>query len=287
MAQLMIADIKPPMAFGDLDVNMRTGVLSGQGVRQSRCTNIGRHLVDPQVILIHFTAGPGTAQRSIDAMNVRNVSAHIVVDRSGDIWQGVPLTRTAYHAGNGNWGIYRNNLNSHSIGIETCNLGPMWRNKRQILIDSYGIERTGFPTLRDAHRNAKSLDVKALMGEAAYNRIVKKGVEKPDFTNVEWEIFPEDQCKALQRLCSMLVTRYPSIRNIIGHDDYAPQRKIDPGPAMRLESLLGWMPESRVILYQDDHRRPGYTGSLNSPDYVRNLVTSRTFAAGNIGRDIV
>jgi N-acetyl-anhydromuramyl-L-alanine amidase AmpD len=283
---LIIADIKPPMGFGDLDINMRSGVLTGSGVRQGKCTSYGRRLFDPTVIMIHFTAGPGNADRSIKAMNDRGVSAHLIVGRSGGLWQCVPFTRIAFHAGFGAWGGYRNNMNDHSIGIETCNLGPLWRTRQKQLVDSYGIERTDRATEPKAHKNARSLDLKKLFGEEAYNRIVAKGVEKPDLANCEWEVFPDEQLDALQRVCSLLVTRYPSIRHIIGHDDYAPDRKIDPGPALDMERWLTWMPAARTIIYQDDHRRPSYVGSLDSPDYMRNRVTTRTFAAGNVGRDI-
>lgn len=285
-AHLMIADIQPPMSFGDLEVDLRSGILKGIKVRQMHCVSFGRHLMNPGVLMIHFTAGPGTARRSIEAMNDRHVSAHLVLDREGAIWQGVPLTRIAYHAGKGAWGGYQNNMNDHSIGIEICNLGPMWRTKQQQLVDSYGLERTDRASIAMPHRNARALDLKKLIGEAAYKKIVDKGVESPDLANCEWEVFPEEQQRALQRLCSLLVTRYPSIRSIIGHDDYAPDRKIDPGPALRLEKLLSWMPQARTIIYQDDPRRGGYMTTMDTPDYLRNSFTSRTFAAGNIGRDI-
>jgi N-acetyl-anhydromuramyl-L-alanine amidase AmpD len=99
-------------------------------------------------------------------------------------------------------------------------------------------------------------------------------------------VFPDEQKRALQRLCSLLVTRYPSIRAIIGHDDYAVQRKIDPGPALELQKLLGWMPQGRTILYLDDFQRTGYAFSRTGDDFMRNLTISRTFGAGVTGRDI-
>jgi N-acetyl-anhydromuramyl-L-alanine amidase AmpD len=136
------------------------------------------------------------------------------------------------------------------------------------------------------HRNAGILDVRKIVGEDAYEKIVAHGIKDPNFNICWWEVFPDEQTKALQRLCSLLVTRYPSIKHIIGHDTYARMRKIDPGPALPLEKLVSWMPQGRTILYQDAAERPTYAGSLDTPDYLRNLVTSRRFGAGNTGRDI-
>lgn len=285
-AHLRIADIRPPMSFGDLEVDSRNGKIIGTDVRQSRCLHYGGKLLHPTVIMIHFTAGPGTASQSIKAMNDREVSAHVVLDRGGGIWQCVPFTRIAYHAGHGDWEGYHNTMNQHSIGIELCNLGPMWLTKNKQFVDSYGRNRTDRITIQVPHRNARLHDLKKLFGEEGYKRIVDQGVEKPDLANCFWEVFPDQQKRALQRLCSLLVTRYPSIRAIIGHDTYAVQRKIDPGPALEMEKLVAWMPQGRTILYQDDFQRSGYTSSLSTDDYLRNLTTSRTFGAGVIGRDI-
>jgi N-acetylmuramoyl-L-alanine amidase len=209
-----------------------------------------------------------------------------VVDRSGGIWQCVPFTRIAYHAGHGDWEGYHNTMNQHSIGIELSNLGPMWLTEANQYVDSYGKNRTDRIAIPLPHRNAGILDLKKLFGEAAYKRIVDAGVKDPDLHNCWWEVFPDEQKRALQRLCSLLVTRYPSIRAIIGHDDYAVQRKIDPGPALELQKLLGWMPQGRTILYLDDFQRTGYAFSRTGDDFMRNLTISRTFGAGVTGRDI-
>lgn len=283
--QLQIVDVRPPLSFGDLEVNMRTGLMTGRNVGYLSCVGRGGYLSGPSVIMVHFTAGPGDARKSIQAMNQRRVSSHLVINRDGSIMQGVPFNRVAFHAGNGSWWHFHDNMNSNSIGIELCNLGPLWRNRKRELVDSYGIKRSERTSEWAPHKNASKFDLKKLL-DKNYDKIVAQGVEKPSLKDCEWEVFPDEQRWAVQRVCSLLVTRYPSIKHIIGHDDYAPQRKIDPGPALRLESLLSWLPSARVILYQDDHRRPGYTSSLDSTSYLRNLVTSRTFAAGNPGRDI-
>lgn len=282
----MIADIIPPMSYGDLDLDTRTGILWGTGVRPFWCIYKGGRLIAPSVIVVHFTAGAGGAKQSIDWMNKAGTSAHVVIDRGGACWQSLPFTKVAYHAGNGDWGGFHNTLNHHSFGIELCNLGPMWRTPKRQMVDSYGREQTDRMTVPMPHRNGGILEVKKLVGEDNYKKIVAKGIKDPNFNLCEWEIFPDEQTRALQQLCSLLVTRYPTITHIIGHDTYARMRKIDPGPALPLEKLVSWMPQGRTILYQDTPQRSGYTASLDSPEYLRNLVTTRTFGAGNIGRDI-
>ena len=120
--QLQIVDVRPPLSFGDLEVNMRTGLLTGRNVRYLGCVGRGGYLSGPSDIVIHFTAGPGDARKSIQAMNQRRVSSHLVINRDGSIMQGVPFTRVAFHAGKGVWWHFHDNMNSNSIGIELCNL---------------------------------------------------------------------------------------------------------------------------------------------------------------------
>lgn len=286
MNPMMIADIIPPMSYGDLDVNMQTGIISGISVRPYWCLNYGGRLIAPSVIVIHFTAGAGGAKASIDWMNKAHTSSHVVIDRSGGIWQSLPLTNMGLHAGKGDWRGYHNTLNHHSFGIELSNLGPMWSVPNKQLVDSYGREQTDRVAIPAPHRNAGILEVKKIVGDTAYDKIVALGVKEPNFNICWWEVFPDEQIKALQRLCSLLVTRFPTVTDIIGHDSYARMRKIDPGPALQLEKLVGWMPKGRTILYQDTPQRSGYTSQLDTPDYLRNLVTSRRFGAGNVGQDI-
>ncbi len=286
MNPMMITGIIPPMSPGDLEVDLRTGFISGTNVRPFWCLHYGGKLVDPSVIVIHFTAGAGGAKASIEWMNKAKTSSHVVIDRGGGIWQSLPFTKVGYHAGKGDFEGFHNTLNHHSFGIELSNLGPMWRSQKRQLVDSYGREQTDRSTIPVPHRNGGILDVKKIVGEEAYKKIVAQGIKEPNFNICEWEVFPPEQLTALQCLCSLLVTRFPSITAIIGHDTYARMRKIDPGPALQLEKLVGWMPKGRTIIYQESGHRSTYVGSLDTPDYLRNLVTTRTFAAGNTGRDI-
>lgn len=82
-------------------------------------------VIEPKFIIIHYTAA-NTAESAISWMiqkrKKHNVSAHIHIDRLGNVVQLVPLNLQAWHAGKSEWkGLI--GLNSHSIGIELQNTG--------------------------------------------------------------------------------------------------------------------------------------------------------------------
>ena len=53
--------------------------------------------------------------------------------------------------------------------------------------------------------------------------------------------FTEDQYDSLRRLIAELVERYPALKmdrqHIVGHDEYAPERKHDPGELFDWDEL--------------------------------------------------
>jgi len=51
-------------------------------------------------------------------------------------------------------------------------------------------------------------------------------------------MYPEEQLKALDELVECILGSYSSIRDIAGHDDIAPNRKTDPGPAFPLKRYV-------------------------------------------------
>ncbi|MGX9963668.1 N-acetylmuramoyl-L-alanine amidase [Roseomonas sp. F4] len=160
--------------------------------------------ITPRFLVMHYTAG-GSARNSVRAIQDRGLSAHIFVDRDGTVIQTVPFNRLAYHAGASHWRGH-DGLNTSSIGIEIANLG--WLDRKE----GAGWTRAGLNRVLPAeevvvaaHRNGGPI-----MG---------------------WEAYPEAQLKAVEALTRAILTAYPTIQEVVGHDDISPGRKQDPGPA--------------------------------------------------------
>lgn len=79
----------------------------------------------PILIVIHHTE-QDSVQQSLDTLRTRNsggqVSAHYLVGKDGSLYQLVPDSLRAWHAGSGRWGTI-SDVNSASIGIELDNDG--------------------------------------------------------------------------------------------------------------------------------------------------------------------
>lgn len=168
-------------------------------------------------LVIHFTSG-WSAESSIDGWRELNngVCAHFIVNRDGTVYQCRPCNRTAGHAGCSKWtdpktGITYYGLNACSIGIELANSGDMTREP-----DKYPRYRMGklsgkpIPRIEARHKNGGP---------------VRK-----------WESYPKAQLDACTELSKVLVARY-NLDDVVGHDDIAPTRKVDPGPAFPMAHL--------------------------------------------------
>lgn len=174
------------------------------GIRWAPAADRGGPLLKPRVIVLHYTGGQSFvgAERTLTTKDDRYVSAHLIVGRAGEVVQTVAFDRQAYHAGESSWhGLKR--LNSSSIGIEIVN--PGWK-------------RPGFPgwpTKRMAHKHGGSFR--------------------------DWYLYTDAQYQACAEVCLAIMDHYQSISDVVGHDDIAPGRKSDPGPAWdwaKFRSLL-------------------------------------------------
>ncbi len=79
----------------------------------------------PNLVVLHHTAmesAESAVARLCDP--AAEVSAHYVIAEDGRIWRLVAESERAWHAGQGGWGAVRD-VNSHSIGIELANAGPL------------------------------------------------------------------------------------------------------------------------------------------------------------------
>ena len=162
----------------------------------------------PDTIIVHYTAGP--AKPSINTLtNPRaKASAHIVVDRDGSITQLVPFNVIAWHAGRSTYGG-RTGFNKYSIGIEIVNSGPLTK--------SGNVYRSWFG--------------------ASYNPSdVIEAVHRNQTRSKFWHTYTQEQIETVTELCQLLVENY-DMKMILGHEEIAPKRKSDPGPAFPLDRL--------------------------------------------------
>ena len=182
---------------------------NGAPVRFAPSPNVGGALT-PAFLIMHYTAGRN-AQESIDWLcsSQSRASAHLVIARDGTPTQLVPFDRVAWHAGRSSWGGL-SGFNSRSIGIELDNPGPVVRGPG-------GRWRSYFGREYD--------DAEVVV---ARNRLTGE--------NCGWVTYPEAQLETAVEAGRALVAAY-GIETILGHEDIAPTRKTDPGPAFPMESF--------------------------------------------------
>jgi N-acetylmuramoyl-L-alanine amidase len=156
----------------------------------------------PSLLVVHYTATHGAAG-VIAAFRARGakVSAHLVIDVDGVVTQMVEFNRCAAHAGPSSW-RGRPRCNEYSVGVELVNPGPMVLAKDG---SSYVDTIAGKPWPAGVHEERRG----------SYGR---------------WAVYPEAQLAALERVAREICLHY-GIQDIAGHEDIAPGRKIDPGPA--------------------------------------------------------
>lgn len=193
---------------GPAPLSIENHRLVGDGVSFVETPNKGGELT-PRYLVMHYTAGKN-AQSSINWLTnaESKASAHLVLGRDGSICQLAPFNVKTWHAGMSHWdGL--SGLNSYSIGIEMDNAGPLKK-----VGDTY---QAWFGTLYPADQvvNAKH----RLDGESRW-----------------WHTYTEVQIQRALDLAQLLVRHY-DLKDVIGHEDIAPDRKRDPGPAFPLENV--------------------------------------------------
>lgn len=170
--------------------------------------------ITPRFIVIHYTAG-GSAESTARyfASDAARASAHFVIGRDGDIIQQVETGAAAWHAGRSRWREV-SGLNGHSVGIELANWGRLVRTP-----DGFA-SHTGTPV--------------------PASRVVLAAHRHTPETIAPWERFDAAQIAAAAEVTAALTAAYRiGADAILGHDDIAPGRKIDPGPAFDMRAFRG------------------------------------------------
>ncbi|HBU50185.1 N-acetylmuramoyl-L-alanine amidase, partial [Alteromonas australica] len=180
--------------------------LSGSDVSFTPSSNTSGPFKDsfPDTIVIHFTAGSSLSS-SVNVMTNPNnkVSAHLAVGRQGEIVQMLPFNKIGWHAGKSSW-QGRTSLNQYSLGIELDNAGELTPNGEGFYTSWFGGVYESSDVFKGTHRNQTA----------------------PRY----WHRYTEAQIMRTFSLCQLLCRQY-GITCIVGHEEIAPDRKVDPGPA--------------------------------------------------------
>jgi N-acetylmuramoyl-L-alanine amidase len=168
-------------------------------------------VLEASYLIVHYTVVTSMAATVRAFKNPAiKASAHLVLDVDGSLTQMVPFNVVAWHAGKSQW-AGRVGCNSFTIGIEVVNPGPLSR-RANGFFDVNGRVWAG-DVVEARHKNGHS--------PFAY-----------------WAAYTPAQIDKLKEVGSLLVTQY-SLRDVVGHDDISPTRKIDPGPAFPMDSYRG------------------------------------------------
>jgi N-acetylmuramoyl-L-alanine amidase len=185
--------------------------------------------IQHEFLVIHYTAGRD-AQSAINWLidPERKVSAHLVIGRDGSITQLVPFDKIAWHAGRSEWKGFIN-LNQYSLGIELDNAGFLTRHNNPLAPHLF--------SLVDGDRGEK-VDNRWLswLKDEYDDSEVIEAVHKHETEPRGWHTFTPEQIAAALEVAKLLVKNY-NLWDVVGHDDIAPGRKLDPGPAFPMESF--------------------------------------------------
>lgn len=194
-------------------------LLQGKNVSHVDTPNKGGR-IKPTYLVFHYTAGR-SAEASVNWLTNpdANASAHLVVGRDGTIAQLASFTTKTWHAGRSHWdGL--TGLNQHSIGIEMDNAGPL------TMVGSR---------------------LQAWFGKTYPKSEATHAKHKLDDEFRWWHAYTETQIITAVELAKLLVKTY-NLKEIVGHDDIAPDRKRDPGPAfplIHIQAMVMGRPEER------------------------------------------
>ncbi len=230
--------------------------------------NIGAQL-SPQFIIMHYTAGSG-AEQSINWLcnPASAASAHVVIARDGSVSQLVPFDTVAWHAGKSQW-LNLSGMNRYSIGIELDNAGPLTRVGDQ-WVTWFGAQVPTENVLEARHKNRQDMQ--------------------------GWQTYTVEQLYAAFEVCAALMQTY-GIQTVLGHEDIAPQRKTDPGPAFPMDAFRSHLAGRKEETAEDEppevaqapapEKRFATTALLNirtGPGSYYDLITGGPLPKGTLLR---
>ena len=202
-------------------------------------------LIGPKFLVMHYTAGwSAEGARDYLMRSDARASGHLVVGRDGQVWQIVPFNLKAWHAGRS---FYRGiaGLNHHSIGIEIDNIGWLRPDGRGGYRDPYHRRIECWDGV--IHRPVWRVGDQEV-GDDPYCNVDEILVARHDNGGPElaWPDYTEAQLDAVEAATRAILAAYPTIREIVGHDQIAPDRKTDPGPAFPMHRFRALVSDRRA-----------------------------------------
>lgn len=167
---------------------------------------------DPLYIVLHHT-GAGSFNNIVKWLcdPMAKASAHYVLGKNGEVAQLVNTRWQSWHAGRAKYGDKLRN-NSHSIGIEICNIGIMDKEDGGYYYEQCRKMKKYTGNIEPVYSSIKYEDYKVLSGYSLP--------------------YPEKQRNKLVALCKGIIKKYPGItkENIVTHYQIAIPcgRKNDP-----------------------------------------------------------
>ena len=188
----------------------------------------------PDTIIMHYTAGASLESSVKTLTKSRNkASAHVVIGRDGRIVQLAPFNVITWHAGPSSY-KGREGLNQYAIGIEMDNAGLLEQQGEQY-VSWFGRKYSREAVVKAVHRN--------------------QSVQR------YWHEYTEQQIHTAFNLCQLLTEMY-TIQYLAGHEEIAPKRKTDPGPAFPLDKLR------QEILEKDRSQNTGEPDTIPEDGHV-------------------
>jgi N-acetylmuramoyl-L-alanine amidase len=170
----------------------------------------------PRIAVIHY-AVTESAGVTADVLKARDqgdkdyASCHVTIDSTGRVIQMVPFNRRANHAGPSTYdGL--SDVGAFSLGIEISNPGPLIKQPDGSLRTSYGKRWDG----------------------GAVEAFHKGGLAPKNWTH--WAEYSQVELDLCAHICALWKREY-GIVDVVGHDEIAPGRKFDPGPAFPMDWL--------------------------------------------------
>lgn len=166
--------------------------------------------VNQKYLIMHCTA-TATSMENLVASFLRDeleVSIHLIIGRDGKVVQLVPFNRRAWHANPGYWGEIPGNMNSWSLGIELVNAGYLEENDEG-----------------EWHLNGVVIPEN--------DRVLKQ--HPLDNVPKWWQIYPQVQVETALEVTELLFENYPTLIDVLSHDEVNPKDRRDPGPAFDMQ----------------------------------------------------